>query len=125
MALSIALLHPTLQLRLLRKQRPASGRVLAVSWNSTVDRSFQRREIHLMRPGFVEPPIAVFAAAAVPAIWIVCAEDGIRAGAIDRGRLQRHKSSKFRLQVVDFQVLIISSSLYQQPLPLRGRRILA
>ncbi len=85
MALSIAPLHPTLQLRLLRKQRPASGRVPAVSWNRTVDRSLQRREIHIMRAGFVEPPIAVLARSADPTIRIERGEDGIRAGAVNCG----------------------------------------
>ena len=41
-----------------------------------------------MSAGFVEPPITVFAVSADSAIRIERAEDGIRTGAIDGGRLQ-------------------------------------
>src|ERR1700683_3385052 len=84
-ALSIAPLHAGLQFGFSRIQCPTAVRIPAVGWNGGVDGVIERREIHIMRAGVVEPPIAVLARSADATIRIERGEDGIRAGAVNCG----------------------------------------
>jgi hypothetical protein len=130
MTFSIAALDPALQLCTIWMEGPTVRGVCAVVGKNAADRFRERGEIDEVGAGFIEPPVAIRASAAVSAIWIVCSQDRVAGNIVDRSRRHWLKEPTRVLQPVDLQILIGLErrggfGLDEETLPLRRRIFVA